>query len=319
MPASVSELPPPRFSVVIPSFNRPDRLRECLSAIAGLDRADPAFEVVVVDDGSREPLEPQVRDALDGLDVRFVRQENRGPAAARNAGARVARGEFLAFTDDDCRPEPLWLSALSDTLSKAPDALVGGYVPNALRTNVFAQTSQDLVDYLNEYFGAEHGSAQFFTSNNLACRRERFLALGGFDESFPLAAGEDREFGMRWRDRGGPLLFAPAAVVSHAHDLSLARFWRQHANYGRGAHHLHRVRAFSGRRAPKLESARFYLGLMGYPLKKTGPRRLTRAALMLLSQIAMVAGYGSAIRGSMKDPGCGRAARQDDGRISASR
>ena len=286
----------PALSVVIPSFARPERLRLCLRALACTTYPRDRLEVLVVDDGSPQPVAEMLGDAASGLALRIMRQENQGPAVARNQGVRAASGEVIAFTDDDCLPDPDWLPHLARRVHQAPDALVGGLVANALPDNVYAEASQELVDFLNEYFGANAGAAQFFTSNNIACRRDRFLEIGGFDESFPLAAGEDREFGIRWRERGGRLIFVPEALVGHAHALDLWRFWRQHSNYGRGARHLHRVRSSDGRGGPALERAAFYAGLVLHPLTSGAKRPILKSVLMVLSQLAMTAGYAGALR-----------------------
>jgi GT2 family glycosyltransferase len=280
----------PLASVVIPSFARPARLLACLEALAATRLAGP-FEVVVVDDGSPEPLAPVVSGRDWPFRLAMHRQANAGPAAARNAGAAAARAPFLAFTDDDCLPAPGWIAGLMRAQAGDPARLVGGRIDNALPDNVYAAASQDLVDYLYRYFGADAGAAPFFTSNNIGCDRARFLELGGFDRTFPLAAAEDREFGMRWRERGGSLVFAGDAVVGHAHGLDLRRFWRQHSNYGRGARHLHRVREAAGRGRPPLERLGFYAGLVAFPLRDGGRRPVTRSTLMLVSQLAMIAGY----------------------------
>jgi glycosyltransferase involved in cell wall biosynthesis len=274
-------------SIVIPSYNRPDRLALCLSALAKLDGGP--YEIVVVDDGSAEPLAPVC--AQYGANVRCIRQENAGPAKARNTGARAAGGDFIAFTDDDCQPAPGWIRALLAAHAGDPLRLVGGRVDNLLTGNVFAAASQSLCDYLYDYFGADAGAAPFFTSNNMGCARRRFEEIGGFDETFPLAAAEDREFGMRWRETGGQLVYAPEAVVGHAHHLTLGRFWRQHRNYGRGARHLHKVIDRRGTSRPRLESARFYLGLVSYPIRTRQRGGLSQAALLVLSQVAMTRGY----------------------------
>jgi GT2 family glycosyltransferase len=277
--------------VVVPSYNRPERLRDCLDALLVLDWPGnwPGFEIVVVDDGSTEPLAPVC--AAFGTRVRCVRQANCGPAAARNAGVRATDAEFVAFTDDDCRPRSGWLTALVAAHGGVETRLVGGRVENGLRHNPYSAASQSLCDYLYAYFGAASGEAPFFTSNNMGCARERFERLGGFDETFPLAAGEDRDFGLRWRSGGGELVLAPEAVVEHGHALDLRRFWRQHANYGRGARHLHRQLDRRGDRRPRIESLRFYIGLIAHPLRGDGRARLAQSALMALSQAAMIQGY----------------------------
>ncbi|MGF1477022.1 MAG: glycosyltransferase [Geminicoccaceae bacterium] len=247
--------------------------------------------MIVVDDGSPEPVEPVVAKANGRLHVTCLRQENAGPAKARNRGAAAAQGQYLAFTDDDCRPEPTWLERLIAPLKDRPDALVGGQTVNLLTDNVYAEASQDLVSFLYDY-ALRHGRGlDFFTSNNMACRKDRFAALGGFDETFPLAAAEDRDFGLRWKEQGWPLIHAPGAVVGHLHALSLARFWRQQANYGRGARHLRvRMADRDGRKVP-FEGLRFYARMAHFPFREGRPNAALRTCLLGLSQVAMVAGF----------------------------
>jgi GT2 family glycosyltransferase len=285
----------PTFSVVIPTYARPERLRACLAALPRLDYPSEHFEVVVVDDGSPSPLDAVVAPFRSRVRLTLFRQPNRGPAAARNAGAARAAGAFLAFTDDDCAPEPGWLAALRDRFAAVPNQLLGGRTVNALPSNPFSAASQDLLDYLYEYFPRAHGLSPFFASNNLAVPAARFHQLGGFDEDFPLAAGEDRDFCDRWRERGWPAAFAGDAVVRHAHHLSLRPFWRQHFNYGRGAAHLQAARA---RRLEvyrlKPEPLGFYAGMLRYPFAHyTFGKAALRTLLMALSQTATAAGYMS--------------------------
>lgn len=277
----------PRSIIVVPSFNRPEALRSCLEALTAQNDTD--FEVFVVDDGSTEPLEP-VCNAFEG--VRCIRQENAGPAAARNRGASAADAEFIAFTDDDCRPRPDWLSGLRAVHGGVDGRLVGGRVENGLHDNPFATASQEICDFLYEWFGSSTQGMPFFTSNNIGCSAKRFAELGGFDETFPRAAAEDREFGIRWRETGGELTYAPDAIVDHFHGMTFRRFWRQHANYGHGAHHLHAVLSARGSTMPKVEPAAFYAGLVAYPLRRRGLiRGLAPSALAVMSQAAMVFGY----------------------------
>lgn len=282
----------PSVAVVMPSFDRPAQLQRCLEALEAV--SGPAFEVIVVDDGSPEPLEPVCR--AFGEKVRCLRQVNKGPAAARNAGAAATTADFIAFTDDDCRPRPGWLEALVAAQAGHESRLVGGRVENLLDDNVYSAASQSLCDYLYDYYGAADGTSPFFTSNNIGCSRRVFLELGGFDVGFPLAAAEDRDFGLRWRAGGGDLVYAPDAVVDHAHRLDMRRFWRQHRNYGRGARHLHRVMDERGDRRPKIETLKFYLGLIAHPVRANGVAGAGQALLLTLSQVAMTQGYVSEVR-----------------------
>jgi GT2 family glycosyltransferase len=156
-----------------------------------------------------------------------------------------------------------------------------------------------LIDYLYDY-SRRTGRLEFFTSNNLALPTDRFRALGGFDASWRFAAGEDRDLCDRWRHAGGVLVHAPEAVIVHRHLLDMRRFWRQHFNYGRGAHHFHRARARDERGRHEVEPWRFYTGLLAYPFKhEPAGRALRVAALLGLSQVANTLGFLSERRRDM--------------------
>lgn len=294
--APPSPTPSIDFSIIVPTYQRPERLRRCLAALSRLDYAADRYELIIVDDGSDPPMELLVRDEIDAVACRFVRQQNQGPGPARNAGAAVARGRWLAFTDDDCAPRPGWLAAFARPLEEEPNAMLGGHTVNALRDNAYARASQDLVHYLLEYFNATHDDARLFTSNNMATPREHFLRIGGFNPDFRLVGAEDRELCDHWREVGLPLRYVAEAVVDHAHEMTLGGYWRQHYTYGRGAPRYHRVRVERGRHEHKgrtPEPLSFYLKLVSFPLRKGGwrsPRAWRTAALMLLSQVAYISG-----------------------------
>ncbi|TVQ08721.1 MAG: glycosyltransferase [Leptolyngbya sp. DLM2.Bin27] len=281
----------PLFSIVIPTYNRPERLASCLHSLTQLSYPCDRFEVIVVDDGSSPSIAPVTEPFELALNLTLLRQENSGPACARNAGAAQAQAQYLVFTDDDCQPYPDWLTALETALRRQQTALVGGYTVNALPENPFSTASQLLIDYLYDYYNSHH-QPSFFASNNFAMASEQFQQLGGFDTSFPLAAGEDREFCDRWLQQGLPLAYAPEAKVRHTHHLSLRRFWRQHFNYGRGAYCFHQVRARRADEPVKVEPLKFYWQLLTYPLSRQPQiRAMTLSGLLFLSQVANVAGF----------------------------
>ena len=289
------------FSIIVPTFQRPDRLCRCLAALSSMDYPLDRYEVIVVDDGSDPPVEPLVRDTVGQITCRFIRTQRHGPGLARNVGAARARGRWLAFTDDDCAPRSGWLSAFATMFRKKPTALLGGHTINALRDNVYAQASQNLIDYLYGYFNAAPGHARFFTSNNMTAHRETFLEVGGFDPRFMLVGSEDRELCDHWREAGFPLVSVPEAVVDHAHDMGLRGYCHQHFIYGLGAPLYHRSRVERGRREYQgrtPEPLSFYTRLVCFPLQKDGwlcLRGWCGAALMVVSQIAYV---GGALRGA---------------------
>jgi glycosyltransferase involved in cell wall biosynthesis len=282
--------------VIIPTHRRPLELQRCLEAVVALDIAPERYEIIVVNDGGSDDTEQCVAAvaAVTDRQLRSVRQAQSGPARARNTGAAEARGQLLAFTDDDCAPRSDWLNRLEARLIAHPSAIVGGRSINALSTLPCSVASQELIDFLYEYFRRGDMSTGFFTTNNLAVTARTFRDSGGFDVSFPLAAGEDREFCERWRCRGGALIYAEDALVDHAHRLTFGRFLRQHFTYGRGADFLRRSRARRGDadyQAPT-EPWSFHLRLVTFPLRQ-GPswRALTLCVLLAMSQVTYVAGY----------------------------
>ncbi len=285
------------WSVIVPTQNRVDSIRDCLRALAGLSYPHDLFEVIVVDDGGDDGwrLETELvsPDLGARMQVRLVRQAPSGPAAARNHGASVARGEYLAFSDDDCAPTAEWLSELECALRSNPHALVGGRVVNGLDQNPYSTASQLLIDYLCAEYTYK-GQPRFLTSNNLALSREAFVRLGGFDETFPLPAAEDRELAEHWRQCGGEIVYRPDAVVRHLHRLTLSGFLRQHFHYGRGAHRFRRICNKNGWARIPTDPLRFYFGLLVFPLKRGSQRSISPFLLIILfvvSQLAGVAGY----------------------------
>ena len=283
---------PPRLSVVIPSYERPAQLEACLRAMAAQRLAREEFEVIVVDDGSARPPRELVEQFRRDLNVRLLEQSNAGPAAARGSGARQAQGTHVVFTDDDCRPDPLWLGALSSCIAVHPDAAVGGRIVNDLGARLCSTASQLLIEFLYRHHNPNDAESRFLITSNLALPLSAFLAIGGFDATFPLAAGEDRDLCERWREAGHPMVYCPDAVVAHAHDLGVWSFLGQHFNYGRGAHHLHRARARRGQGRFRLESVGFYARLIFFPFgSEPVVRALLLSNLLALSQLAYAAGY----------------------------
>lgn len=221
-------------SVVIPTRNRAKAVACCLDALAEQTMPVGSFEVIVVDDGSAVPLVLDAARWGGKFALKLVHQQNTGPAGARNRGVGEASGEFVAFTDDDCLPTVHWLEKLVATLRENPAALVGGSTFNGLNSDVCAETSQLIVELVYRHFNREPERAYFFASNNMACSRRAFAAIGGFDTAFSLAS-EDREFCDRWRMNHQPLIWEKDALIEHRHPQTFASFTELHFRYGKGA------------------------------------------------------------------------------------
>lgn len=235
------------FTVIVPTRNRPAQLAECVQALLSQDEEAGSFEIIVVDDAGDSNLDPLIQgNAMAQIPIRLLRLEtNAGPGPARNAGAAIASGRWLAFTDDDCRPRPLWLAALRPLLAASNSTLAGGRTINQLSKNPHAAASQLICDAAYSFFNPHPEMVRFLASNNLAAPREHFLKLGGFDPQFRVAS-EDRDLCDRWLFYGGHLAFTEHAVVEHAHQLTAKSFLRQHYDYGRGAALYHRARQIRG-------------------------------------------------------------------------
>jgi glycosyltransferase involved in cell wall biosynthesis len=281
----------PFFSIIVPTFERPAQLSLCLQALTRLDYPRDRYEVVVVDDGSANPPDDIVNEFRTLRSLQLLQQRRTGPAGARNFGSLHAKGEFLAFTDDDCQPDPGWLRELAPYCVAKPDHIVGGRTINALPQNPYSETSQAIIDTVYSYFNADPDNARFFASNNFAVSAEKFRQMNGFAERF--VTSEDREICARWRADGRGLSYAPKAVVYHAHNLCLRSLWRQHFGYGRGARRFHHARALQGDPRFKPELA-FYLRLFKTTASRPDKvRGLQLTALLLWAQLANAAGFFS--------------------------
>ena len=267
----------PQISVVVPTRDRPDRLAVCLAALERQTVAD--LEIVVVDDASRDAA--AVAAVVAGAPrARLVRGAGRGPAAARNAGVAAASAPVVCFTDDDCDPVPGWAAALAARIAGGADAAAGP-TRNGRPHSVVAAAAQAVATHLAEATVDPAGRMRFAPTSNLACRAEVCAAVP-FDESYPLAAGEDRDWCARLVGSGRTLAFTPEALVRHHQELSPAGFWRQQVRYGRGAY---RFRAGHGTlRRPEPPS--FYLGLL-----RRGFRDGVRAGVLVgVAQVATAVG-----------------------------
>lgn len=233
----------PSFSIVIPTYNRKDTLRRCLAATTNQDYSD--YEVIVVDDASTDGTDEMVRREFP--QVRYLRQErNRGPAAARNQGIRAAAGEIVAFTDDDCLVPPDFLSRLADGYQSYPEVTgVGGYLEppeELIERNIFARYDRFVTRQIyhagqQEYLGGFECPAG--GTHSMSYRKSILEEVGGFDKSFPFAAGEDADLKWRVCQRGLQLLYLPVRVV-HLQPYNWETFRKQQITRGRGVVHFER-------------------------------------------------------------------------------
>jgi len=213
--------PSASLSVVIPARNAAGHLQRCLEAIRSARFGERA-EIVIVDDHSPAPLEAQCPVS----DVRWIRLERRrGPASARNAGAKQAAGELLVFFDADVVVEPNTLQALVEPLlSGRADVTHGVYRDTGDGNDAFARYKADWAGYKDHH--RQHSSMTYLESFAFACRREFFLASGGFSESLgPREVVEDVEWSNRLRAHDARIVRVAEARVQHLHGYTLRSFF----------------------------------------------------------------------------------------------
>lgn len=291
----------PSFTIIVPTRNRPHLLEQCLAALARQDYPREQFRVIVVDDGSTPSVASIVEPFAANLQVRCLRTEGVGPARARNLALAQADGDFVVFTDDDCQPVSTWLEAYRGAALRYPGAGLGGCIVDAPANNIYGRTSQILVTYLYVY-NETTDALRFFCSNNFAFPRAELQALGGFDETFPLAAGEDRYLCARWL-RSAPMHYVPGAVIQHRQFFGLQGFLRQQFRYGRGAFQFWQRRSADDGAVNKVQPFRFYWDMLRFPFgREPFFRAIGMSFLLVVSQVAGFLGYRAELRDSKSTP-----------------
>jgi GT2 family glycosyltransferase len=222
-PAPAAELP--RVSVVVAAYNAAATLEECLQSLLALQYPD--YEVIVVDDGSKDRTAEIARQ----FPIRLIRTPNQGLSCARNEGIRAATGEIVAFIDADAWADPDWLTRLLQTFHEGNFAGVGGPNPvppgdSWLAKCVYRSPGGPTHVMLDDQ------SAEHIPGCNMAFRKSALEAIGGFDPIFT-DAGDDVDLCWRLLERGWQLGYSPAAVVWHHRRPSVRAWWRQQAGYGR--------------------------------------------------------------------------------------
>lgn len=225
-------------SVVLPLYNDADSIPAVLAALKA-QVTDRVFEIIVVDDGSRDAGPRIAREA--GAIV--VTQANAGPAAARNRGAQQAKGGIVLFLDSDCEPPPNWVSAMAGALDDARFDAVMGTI-RAANDGVVPRIVQAEVEERYQGMRAARDGVDFIAAPSCGFRRAVFLRLGGFDRR--LRQAEDVEIAYRTTGAGHRIAFVDAAPVAHRHQTGWGEFLSVKLRRARGRMEVFRL--FPGKR-----------------------------------------------------------------------
>ena len=314
-----------RASIVVPVHNGEATIARCLEALLAQDLSHADHEIIVVDDGSTDgtaalvsawPQTSEVSEtskvsAQAGGHVRLLCQSQRGAASARNRGIRAAAGEFVLFTDADCRPRPDWARTLVEALEQSGAAAAKGTYATA-QTSLVARFVQ--VEYETKYRRmARAAEIDFVDTYSAAYRRGVLDEVGGFDEQFPGASVEDQELSFRVAARGLRMIYVPGAVVEHLHADTMLGYARKKYRIGYWktlvlAKHPAKLRRDSHTpQMLKLEMALTALLGLTLPLGLVVPRLWL---LTLANGLALVGSWALAARLERRDPGFHRPANR---------
>jgi len=191
-PREVAADPTPAVSVILPTYQRRELLKRAVASVLAQTYRD--FELIVIDDGSADGTHEALAPVADRLTYRW--QPNRGVAAARNAGLKLARGEIIAFLDSDDRWLPDHLAVVTEVLARHPEAVMATTAPRKVMAGTAQPEDASLFDPLPTQFFAN----AFGYISCVAVRREAVMVTGGFDER--LLVHEDHEWFMRLAVRG---------------------------------------------------------------------------------------------------------------------
>lgn len=227
------------FSVIIPTYNRTEILKKCLEALSNQSFDKNKFEVIVVDDGSEINPENVISYYKSILNLTLLRQENRGPAAARNNAIKISKGKYLLILNDDSIAAPNLLEVhykYQNDFAESKVAVIGSFnfieeENNKIFVNLISHSSNVFL-----YPGMKSGmfySYKYFWTCNISVSREDVITAGMFDEKFPDPMAEDIELGIRLERMGYVVCYAPDAITLHHHTMDVDAFIRRQMMWGK--------------------------------------------------------------------------------------
>ncbi len=273
----------PGIAVVVPAYNAGGTIDECIGSLLKLDYPRGLLDLVFVDDGSADDTAPRIAAHPE---FRLLRQEHKGPAAARNLGYRSSAADVVVFTDADCVVPPDWLARLAKELESA-DVVGGGLAPASLDTAAerFEQARRERL------YGSARRFVDALPSCNLAFKRCVLDEVGGFDEDYRWASAEDYDLCRRVKAKGHRILYEPSLTVVHRHVTDWGSLTRKAYVHGR---EIMLYRRKSGEGAV-FEAFKLAGKAMALPLITAGRYKLTMAWHGLMYEAYGLAGQADGL------------------------
>jgi glycosyltransferase involved in cell wall biosynthesis len=210
-----------KCSVIIPAYNSGSTISSCLESALNQSLSKKDYEVILVDDGSSD----NTTKIAENYSVKIIKQNNQGPAAARNRGAQEAKGKVLIFTDSDCQTDNKFVETIlipfeqdrqivgvQGSYKTKQEQFIARFAQVEIETRYKKMVKNQNIDFIGTYAAAY--------------AREVFSNCGGFDTSFPQASGEDADFSYKLQKNGHKMTFKREAFVYHRHPSTLSKYLR---------------------------------------------------------------------------------------------
>lgn len=211
-------------SIVIPAYNAQNTIASALEGCLTQKYAHP-YETILVDDGSTDSTGERVKT----YPVKYIFQENSGPAKARNTGWKAAIGEVICFTDSDCIPHFNWVSTLLDGFESNDIAAVAGSYDIVNGESFLAQCIHQEIKWRHAHFKK---TIRAFGSYNVAIRKDILEQTGGFNESYRISSGEDNDLSYKILKAGYKIVFRGDALVAHHHTEKWWNYLKEQYRHG---------------------------------------------------------------------------------------
>ena len=212
-------------SVVIPAFNAQATIGQTIRALSG--QTYPINEIIIVDDGSTDETSAVIRSFMN---VKYIHQDNAGPAVARNRGAAESKSDIVFFTDSDCIPEKTWIERSIAHFEKPDVAVVAGSYGIANPESRLARCIHNEIIYRHHYLMPNYPRS--FGSYNFGIRKDVFDAVGGFNTGYRHASGEDNDLSYKIIQAGHKIYFERESRVLHFHTEKIGKYLREQSRHG---------------------------------------------------------------------------------------
>ena len=227
----------PSVSIVIPTYNRPDDIQECVRYLENQDYDN--CEIIIVNDGSSKDYTAVV-DGFSQVrgNIRYILKEHSGIVGTKNRGLKESASEFTAFLDDDCLACSAWVRSMIESLLAQKADVAGGTLLSQ-EPETCVQRFSDAKKVMDKPIVDKEGRFVNIFTGNACFRTSTLRAVGGFDplfETYHVNAAEDVDMTYRLNSIGAKMIHVPEAVVRHKHRESLREFMKQKFEYGRGGY-----------------------------------------------------------------------------------